>query len=146
MNRTKLRLDQISLNFLKKKYKMNFGVLLNKNVSEWLGQNFHCYNQMNRSWARTVGNPNVSPILTSLSLEYLYTKVYAGRRRPAIHMLVRYNFCQFLLYMSCSCNSLPSCFSSNWCAVVWWCEPGRAYEVARWWPTARPGAEAGGES
>ena len=35
------------------------GVLLNKTVSEWLGPNFHSINKMNRSRARTVGDPNV---------------------------------------------------------------------------------------
>ena len=35
---------------------MNFGVLLNKTISEWLGQNFPCYNKMNRNEARTVAD------------------------------------------------------------------------------------------
>ena len=35
---------------------MNFGVLLNKTISEWQGQNFPCYNKMNRNEARTVAD------------------------------------------------------------------------------------------
>ena len=38
---------------------MNFGVLLNKTISEWQGQNFPCYNKMNRNEARTVADQNV---------------------------------------------------------------------------------------
>ena len=40
-------------------FKMHLGVLLNKTISEWQGQNFPCYNKMNRSWARTVADQNV---------------------------------------------------------------------------------------
>ena len=39
---------------------MYFGVLPNKTISEWQGQNVHCYNQMNRSWARTVADQIVT--------------------------------------------------------------------------------------
>ena len=35
---------------------MHFGVLLNKSISEWQGQNFPCYNKMNRNGARTVAD------------------------------------------------------------------------------------------
>ena len=40
---------------------MHFGVLLNKTISEWQGQNFPCYNKMNRNGARTVADQIVMP-------------------------------------------------------------------------------------
>ena len=39
---------------------MHFGVLLNKTISAWQGQNFPCYNKMNRNGARTVADQIVT--------------------------------------------------------------------------------------
>ena len=58
----KLHLGNIFHRKLFQNSKMHFGVLLNKTISEWQGQNFHFYNQMNRSWARTVADQNVSAV------------------------------------------------------------------------------------
>ena len=44
------------------KYKMNFGVLLNKTISEWQAQNFHCYKQMNSGEARPVADQIVRDV------------------------------------------------------------------------------------
>ena len=77
------------------KYKMHFGVLLNKTISEWQGQNFPCYNKMNRNEARTVadqivprdfrttGRKAISLVLWTLSdsailVLYLKVRVYHG--------------------------------------------------------------------
>ena len=62
VNRKKLHLGNIFHMKLFQKYKMNFGVLLNKTISEWQGQNFPCYNKMNRNGARTVADQNVATL------------------------------------------------------------------------------------
>ena len=45
---------------------MHFGGFLNKTISEWQGQNFPCYNKMNRNGARTVADQIVRGDMRSI--------------------------------------------------------------------------------
>ena len=53
---------------------MHFGVLLNKTISEWQGQNFPCCNKMNRNGARTVVDQIVPVAFSCLDYMWCFTK------------------------------------------------------------------------